>query len=327
MKKRQFICVLAALLILPTVLVAFLHSKKIVPPGMQRVYLCISEIGNTPFAYPSHTETVCTYDKYGNMLTYKHTSNGSGVFDQTIHYTYDTQNRLLSSETYNKNGKLTLKLFYTYEGLKTTISGTRYRGNLQEPYNRYFIYDSQGKLLEDDSTIYSYDAAGNLIKTESTVSDSYVLYEYDTHGNLLTETHYEKGIEVRRYENTYDNRGNKIEEDLREDGKHKYYRVYTYDQNNNCIEDTRIEASGTSRRTFTYDSQNRLRSETIYGSPNVTYTRTYDQYGNKTSICLYERGELASVVKYRYAEFILPIEQAKKVLEWQEEIFGQLYFP
>jgi len=326
MKKKFVICLLVIALNLLAAFLLYYFTQVHVPPGMQRVYLCISRVSNTPGASPSHTETECTYDKYGNMLTYQYTTNGSRYSDKTIRYTYDEKNRLLTSETYDKDGKLTLQLIYTYDGLKTTISGTRYSGNWQKPYNQYFIYDSQGKLLEDESTIYFYDAAGNLIKTESTTSDSYALYEYDLHGNLLTFAEFSGGQEICSAYYSYDNRNNKIEETQLEGGELKYRMTYAYDNSNNLIEEVRMTADGyRDVNTFTYDSHNRLKSETV--SPNVTYVRNYDQHGNKTSTCLYEGDSMTSIVEYHYVEFLLSTEQAQKVLAQQEKMFGQLNFP
>lgn len=386
MKKRQFICVLAALLILPTVLVAFLHSKKIVPPGMQRVYLCTSATNS--YEKKTRSTTVCTYDSQGNMLTRQYTFYLSG--STLYRYTYDGENRLLTEKAYNSDGKLTYCKDYTYDTHGMTVKEQGYfKGH---PLYYYYLttYDSHGTMLvnsryEQDVEVYrhenAYDANGNLLtSTYCTEGIEEYLYEYtyDTNGNMLTSTYYEKGVEMSREEKTYNEHNKPLTHTFYSRGYETSRIEKTYDSNGNLLTDTSyVKFKETSVSYYSYDSSGNITDEKIFsygdlvshtqntygasgnllsssvtnqnGTTNTRYSYdsnnrkrsmrhfgdlhqwSYNMHGFLQEYTMYRtwRGELTLYRQelYTYTELLLPIEQAKKVLEWQEEIFGHLYFP
>ena len=211
-----------------------------------------------------------TYDAAGHVETIA-SSNANGA---SVSYTYDDLNRL-STVVDNRNGGTTA---YTYDPASNVATAT-YPNGLQST----FTYDTQNRLtaLSSPSASYSYQLGPTGNRTQVTESNgralnwSYdgiyrltnesisndpehvngsVAYGLDPVGNRLTETSSLSGVNSGSF-------GYNVDDELSSE---------TYDSNGNTL--------ATGGKTFTYDSQNRLR--TMNGG---AVSIVYDAFGNRVA--------------------------------------------
>ncbi|MBO5352479.1 MAG: hypothetical protein J6A77_04200, partial [Lachnospiraceae bacterium] len=132
-----------------------------------------------------------TYDRNGSLLT--QTIGGAGYGTESLSYTYDELDRLLSE---TKNGKTTS---YTYDSMGNRLTKTA------DGVTTSHVYDLCNKLLSETTgetvTEYAYDALGNL--TAKTEAGGTTTYAYDAL-NQLTEVVNPDGTWQK---NTYDASG------------------------------------------------------------------------------------------------------------------------
>lgn len=146
----------------------------------------------------------------------------------------------------------------TYDGNDNLLTVTDPVGNVTR-----YVYDTEDRVVErvdprGSSTSYAYDAAGNVVETVDRTGRKRT-YAYDALNRLTSETWWDGGSEVRRFDYTYDAAGRMLS-----------------------------AAGPDSAYEFTHDPDlDRLLSVTNAGTPGVpevTLTYEYDAKGNVTSM-------------------------------------------
>lgn len=172
------------------------------------------------------------YDERGNLLS------NIGHYD-TVLYTYDLNNNIISQETYDNYGYASkTKIDYTYQdNLLTSM--------ISYNYNENYDY-TNNKWNPDRKTIYTYTPTNKISQKklylmnnnqwEHRLTNTYI---YDTNDNLIVDF----------------NGGARIE--------------YTYDENNNRLSETNFNAplpmyGDTIKLVWTYDANNNVLDETPY---------------------------------------------------------------
>lgn len=260
--------------------------------------------------------------------------NGVETIDETVRYTYDTQNRLLTQATYDKDGKITdsFQAFYTGDYISKTIDSST-SSNSQRVYT--MTYNADGNILTYEYE-YEYDYGYSL----NGYTHNQKTYNYNDSGKP-THTVYQdisedgtKGAEVVISRHTYDDQGRLTtwQYDYDEDGIFDYseYDV-EYDANGNVIkyfyddEDSvnnysvfEYSAFGTVSKQADYDSnRNLLYEETnlFDGSGRVLSTKydedgdsivddedtyTYDTQGNLIAESSYWKSSYSNTEYYYY---------------------------
>lgn len=234
-----------------------------------------------------------TYDQVGNQVT-KADFRGK----QTA-YDYDSMNRLVRKTPDSSLGEAVVTYSYTPAGDRASMndaSGTT-----------TYVYDNRHRLVSrqtpQGTLTYSYDAAGNVASIQSSnAAGVSTNYTYDA---------------VNRLESVVDNRLANGTTTYTYDGVHNVLSttaangvqsVYTYNSVDRMMQMTNSKGGGTlasythtldptGRRlsvtentgrvtTYTYDSNYRLKSETVSGDPasgNGTVNYTYDAVDNRLS--------------------------------------------
>lgn len=200
-------------------------------------------------------------------------SSAAGTDSTTFNLTYDSKNRVVSIISasnagdkfvykYNANNTYTMDL---YNSNALSISGTFFINSFNLVDSLVQINDTQDttteKILYDGNKrpvqMREYDrvaGANVLFKT--------IFYDYDTNGNLISETSGSK-------KTTYTH--NSLLDNL------SMGQVFNY-RNKNLVQTTTTNASGsniTANHTYTFDSQNRQTSEKITVSSGESATKTY----------------------------------------------------
>lgn len=249
-----------------------------------------------------------TYDERGNLLS------NIGQSD-TLLYTYDLNNNIISEETYDYYGLVFKnKIDYLYQNyLLTDITSYNYNEN----------YDyTNDKWNPDRKTTYSYTQTNEVSqKVMYRMSNNQWehlttnIYIYDTNDNLIIDSNAGGKVEYK-----YDENNNKLSATiLRNSGSNWIYTtklVWTYDSNNNVLDETPyiyenenwIFYGYAMRLEFTYDSQNNLLSKTkkelIANQWINKHKETYSYDQNKNcltdSIFIFENGEWAGDFGYIY---------------------------
>ena len=221
-----------------------------------------------------------SYDKKGNMLS------ENDALLHTTRYTYDKLGRKIQSTFHNTSVVKT-----GYDALTRRTSSTDQAG-----INTSYGYDAIGRLtsvtdIESNVTSYTYDEAGNkLSQTDAKgriTSWTYDLlgrvltrvlplgqvesFTYDAVGNRLTYTNFNGELTSYSYDNS-----DRIA--LITYGKDNSTESFSYDNNGNRLTAT----STTGTWSYTYDSQNRLSTETKPNGEVLSYS--YDGNGNKTQL-------------------------------------------
>lgn len=144
---------------------------------------------------------------------------------------------------------------------------------------------SAGKRVQKSVNYY---APGN-----ATVNNLFV-YEYDEHGNMISEIQYLDGEEFSRRTYTYDEQNRLIKEEFVYDGTlyQGGYWLYEYDSADLVISKTHYNRQDeqTARTTYDYDTQGRWICQR---DSNSVITRAYDENGSFVEI---ERGATDSKV-------------------------------
>jgi RHS repeat-associated protein len=220
------------------------------------------------------------YDESGNLVS------ETDALNRTTNYGYDSLDRKVSTTFANLSSVLT-----GFDALARRTSATD-----QANVTTNYAYDEVGRLVsvtdvENNVTSYAYDEAGNkLTQTDAEARTTSWTYDalgrvltrtlpmgqvesftYDVVGNMLTRTDFNGDVVTYTYD--VNNRVTQIDyaSDSTTDS-------FTYDDNGNRL--TAINAEGT--WTYTYDSMNRLKTETQPNGEVLSYE--YDLAGNKTQL-------------------------------------------
>ncbi|MDO4190774.1 MAG: hypothetical protein Q4D14_03680 [Bacteroidales bacterium] len=166
------------------------------------------------------------------------------------------------------------------------------------------IYDGNGNITDETYTqqcdsvwhinqtdlIEEKDEQGRLKQLTYKIPDGDIieleLYTYDDNGNL-TEFIRQNAHCENEYEehNTYDSRGNMVENQWSNESKPKITR-YAYDENNRVIKKTNIDANGNeiSYSEITYDESNRVLTTKDYVGKTMTQEQSFE-YNSDDTYC------------------------------------------
>jgi RHS repeat-associated protein len=220
------------------------------------------------------------YDESGNLVS------ETDALNRTTNYGYDSLDRKVSTTFANLSSVLTgfdalarrtsatdqanVTTSYAYDEVGRLVSVTDVENNVTS-----YTYDEAGnKLTQTDAeartTSWTYDALGRVL-TRTLPMGQVESFTYDVVGNMLTRTDFNGDVVTYTYD--VNNRVTQIDyaSDSTTDS-------FTYDDNGNRL--TAINAEGT--WTYTYDSMNRLKTETQPNGEVLSYE--YDLAGNKTQL-------------------------------------------
>lgn len=229
------------------------------------------------------------YDGAGNMT--QKTLTGTKDKDDTreIWYTYDDNNRV---ETVTDTAGSHVKYSYDQNGNIIKTETLRQAG----AYNiEKYRYDSSNRLIAhirllDEDELYAADSIENLANLKDDEYPGKIRmitgHAYDILGNKTKEispqayAYPESDVTNRERHTvtfTYDPL-NRLEKVIRKHDEKDVYLQYAYDPAGNRIEERDVRGN---RTTYTYDSQNRLKTVTAANDSTMTYA--YDPAGNKVS--------------------------------------------
>lgn len=216
--------------------------------------------------YDANGHLATETDAIGNVrrFVYDPVGNLSGVIDQrgnAINYNYDQRNRLI-----RESDRLGVRAVYIYDAVG----------------NKTRVVDANG-----NATKYEYNAGNQMVLSTDAIGNL-TAYTYDSYGDLRTTTEANGDVST-----TYI--GYRHEVQMEWDARNNY-SFYDYDLNGNLL---RRFSPFTSKlaapdRTYTYDAENRLTSDT--GGPGGDMSYRYDKVGNLTS----QTDALGHVTTYAY---------------------------
>lgn len=164
-----------------------------------------------------------------------------------------------------------------------------------------YTYDDKGNLIEFADHMegggkqYTYNEAGQCIRMDYSgyLDDTYIegggyyMYEYDTNGNRIKESH------THQYEY--------------EDRVTSEWTSYTYNDRNQIVEENRFDETGLlSQRVYSYDENGNLASDIMYADNRCVYSAEYEynSYDQKKAEYIKSTGEsLTSRKTYMYDEY------------------------
>ncbi|MBQ4069357.1 MAG: hypothetical protein IJC76_08900 [Lachnospiraceae bacterium] len=162
-----------------------------------------------------------TYDKNSNIISETDYMSDAAL-DRTRVHTYDSLNRLTSTvETDNATGNVS-ETFYEYDkvGNRTKV--------VEADKTTLYIYNELNQVIRADISgsvtgykTYQYDGRGNQVSEYDSITDRYILNEYDI-SNCLTRTREVKeAVIISEQTNVYDGEGKRISKT--ENGVTTYY--------------------------------------------------------------------------------------------------------
>lgn len=252
-----------------------------------------------------------TYDEEGKALTEKYVSSGGS--DTLSTNTYDEQGRLVHEVTLNK-GEKTREVTHKYDE----------KGRIIQDY--VWRWEKAKDLITASTTDFTYDAYGNLATQHQVDLDGYwnkIESTYTPDGKLLTDNHINSYGDTYAVTHTYDEKGNLT---LTEEGYNGvFYRyAYEYDAAGRVLTRTVTDPEGNTTETvrYTYDAfGNTLEVLTAYADGSSEKdVRTYDQYGNLLTYCLYYNENLSSCT-YTYGTALIAPQQQSYLRALMEQAF------
>ena len=172
-----------------------------------------------------HTKDSYKYDERGNLIEHKNEMISLSYQwpdnENTITYTYDLQNRILTKE-YNKGREI-----YSYN---------------EDGSYKIETYTSTDIWV---NTVY-YDSEERVIGSEGREGSGEVKYTFDESGKISATSAYSNGVLADLTEFKYDEYGNLISKATTLGDGTKSDLRYEYDENGNCITTRKFEADGTS---------------------------------------------------------------------------------
>ena len=223
------------------------------------------------------TVTEYTYDQYGNVLsTVTTTVSGSDSSSDTVNYTYDALNHVLTQT--DKDGTTS----YVYDAAGNIISQTDKTGTQRT------LIDEYGRTVQSIAP-EDYDAAKdglNNDRSADTYSDSSAgsTYKYASNGTLTSETN-RLGKTTKYY---YNDRGAKVREEF---DIYKFYYL-----NHGELYQVKVANVTTVSYSYSTDGKYDLLQETYANDDSIRYT--YDANGNVTA--QYKNDNSKPYVTYTY---------------------------
>jgi len=252
----------------------------------------------TQFNYDGKNRLVQIQDVFGKVTSYSYDAVGNltaitDVNGNTTTYDYDAFNRLV-----NTTNPLRQIKTLTYDGKGNLITSTDAKGQTVT-----FIYDALNRLIQkttpDNTVTFSYDKVGNMLT--ATDNDSSLAFAYDKLNRMVqASTGATAAQPATTITYTYDTNGNRTSMTDPQGG----ITSYAYDALNRLTSLTNSQGQSfafsydvLSRRTalnfpngnsmsYAYDTASRLLSlaHMHTGSPLASFSYSYDQIGNRTSL-------------------------------------------
>ena len=228
------------------------------------------------------TDSAYYYDAVGNVLrmytgeltnfTMSGLDNVSGADYEVTKYTYDSQNRLISTtdalnhtstNTYDINGNL----------VKTVDRNQNILNSVYDPMGNLIEKSAQESADAEKEDIYTYTYNRMGLPVTMTGNNITTSYTYDNIGRLIQES-LTGGIQK---EYNYDSNGNRILFKLTKDNAEQINTVYSYDK----LDRVQTITNGTNMSTYTYNKNGQLLSDE---SDDFTTSYSYNAGGMITSL-------------------------------------------
>jgi len=263
-------------------------------------------LGNkTSYTVDSNGRIVFATDSTGHTTGYLYTASGqvSGTSDSrgTTQYTYDASDRLTRQDNpdgsylayaYDANGNTTQRstpagtVNYAYDTLNRLVTVTNTDGK-----QTGYTYDANGNrtktvLPNGTETNYTFDALNRLTGVEHRTTATQAVikgyaYTLKPNGQRASVKEYDAAGTIRTRAYTYDSL-NRLTQDVLTDARtpaNTSTTAYTYGNTGNRASKTVTQNGTTTATVYTYDSDDRLTTET---TPAGTTTYTWDANGNLT---------------------------------------------
>jgi hypothetical protein len=207
-------------------------------------------------------------------------TNGSSF----LNIIYDSNNRLDSlvipkSNTsskikYNSNGRLIKNIGYSGS---TDTSYYSYHYDVNGRNDKDTLFLNTGSFVADSAISYTYNIAGQITRTDGkgviSGNTGYILYTYDTDGNMILEQDYNGTILFQTISNTYDTKSWPFS---------VYPEIVASTQKHNILSKVVKDNTGTVdiyqsyTATYTYNNNNYPLTETYNYQGGFSYTTTYN---------------------------------------------------
>lgn len=247
--------------------------------------------------------SVYEYDEFGNEIKIEfYDMDGSLKRASEYEYQYDESGSLIKRISYKADGSVGGRTEYEYDGFGNEIKET--------------VYSSDGSVFYVTWWVLEYDESGNKIKEqENSLSDLCMVREYDTYGNEVNFTAYNKDGSIAywaKYE--YDDFGNQtkyIRGNRDVDRVYDWYG-YEYDESGNLIKAVSYSANGIEDRwheyEYKYDSSGNFIKRDYYSYNDMTTEFIYDIFGNPIKEVHYQ-ADGSIYMEYQW-EYITVIPEA-----------------
>ena len=302
----------------------------------------LSLLTKKQMVYPDGTIFVMEeyeYDESGNMIKDFFADDDSGCKSE---YEYDESGNLVKRiRYYFDDDNLREWSVYEYDEFGNEIKIEFYDmdGSLKRSSEYEYQYDESGSLIKrisykaDGSVSYvtwwvlEYDESGNKIKEqENSLSDLCKVREYDTYGNVVNFTAYNKDGSIAywaKYE--YDDFGNRtkyIRGGTDVDRVYDWYE-YEYDESGNLIKAVSYSANGIENRwheyEYKYDSSGNFIKRDYYSYNGMTTESIYDVFGNPIKEVHYE-ADGSIYMEYQW-EYMTVIPESDVHMDNTEDIY------
>jgi len=206
---------------------------------------------------------------------------------------FDHNNNCIETIQKNKDGKIIENKSWSYkynENNEMTEENEYNSGYLTKQ-----VFYENGKKKKEKEIEYNSDKSVKSIVT----------YEYDQYENeIRCSATSEQKLYYPQYTYKYDENGNEVEHiEYNIDGSIKYRAVEEFDERGNKVKFESYDEDGSLSRVYIYDEVNNLTTVNEYNSEGIEFkktSRSYNEKGNLTEICIYVRNKLINKRTYNY---------------------------
>jgi hypothetical protein len=255
------------------------------------------------YGKPTCDSILRKFDVKGNMTEQTVYAGYQG--DQRCSYDYDANGMVVKKEIYYPQSADTIIFVYAYDSLHNCLSMKRYEsGDGLVSAERFAYQDTlliyEGYVGQNNAYItddyYSYDSLGRVIHHENIVlrGSGYVVhhgpnykkvYAYDSYGNIVEETQYEKDVSAKNFRGRSEYFYNEKQQVIRE-------KSYNRDNELNRIELKEYDSLGHAFKIIKFNK------DSIYQSTEI---HIFDSSGVRISRKMWnQKGELELYQTYRY---------------------------